>query len=737
MKTRNTFIGLLVSSRELPVICISVTAGDVVGSWHLQSEGDHIVMKRVLFVFAILVGSGYAQTKEPVTHEALWLMPRVGAPSVSPDGKLVVFSVTEPAYDEKDQASDLWIVPSDGSTQARRLTWTKAGESSVAWSPGSERIAFVTRREGDDAIQIYVLDLAGGEARRVTTLSTGAASPVFRPDGKAVLFTSRVYPGAADDTANRRIAEERKKQKYTVREFESFPVRRWDHWFDDRQIHVFVQNLETNATAKDLLAGTKLTQNTGYGGRDLDNGEELDAIWAPDGQSVLFVATTARNTGAYASVHTHLYQVPAGGGEPRQLTSGNRTFEHPRFRPDGRALYFSVTDDHNQIYAHERIGMAPWPWSGEPKLLTAAFDRSVGSWAITGNGESIYLTAENEGLENLYSLPANGGEVKLVISPPRGVYTNLVIAAASPSPVLIANWGSSIEPSEIVRLDAAAKQHKPLTAFATDRAAKLDWQAPQHFSFTSSRGRRIHNMLVLPAQFDPNKKYPLLVEIHGGPATMWRDQITLRWNYHLIARPGYVVLLTNYSGSPGFGEEFARSIQRDPFAGPGSELNEAADEAIRRFPFIDGSRQCAAGASYGGHLANWLEATTTRYRCLISHAGLANSEAQWGTSDAIYHRELMADGPPWEQTKVWSEQNPIRRAASFKTPMLLSVGEQDFRVPINNTLEMWSALQRMKVPSRLLVWPNANHWITNGEDSRQFYREVHAWLTRWLQPAVN
>jgi dipeptidyl aminopeptidase/acylaminoacyl peptidase len=160
--------------------------------------------------------------------------------------------------------------------------------------------------------------------------------------------------------------------------------------------------------------------------------------------------------------------------------------------------------------------------------------------------------------------------------------------------------------------------------------------------------------------------------------------------------------------------------------------NEAADGAIRRYSFIDGSRQAAAGASYGGHLANWLEGTTSRYKAIVSHAGLVNSEAQWGTSDGIYHRELMAGGPPWEQSKTWRDQNPIRNAANFKTPMLLSVGEQDFRVPLNNTLENWSALQRMKVPSRLLVWPNASHWILNGHDSRHFYEEVHAWLARWL-----
>jgi dipeptidyl aminopeptidase/acylaminoacyl peptidase len=274
-----------------------------------------------------------------------------------------------------------------------------------------------------------------------------------------------------------------------------------------------------------------------------------------------------------------------------------------------------------------------------------------------------------------------------------------------------------------------------LTKFNATRVAQLDLPAIEDFWFTSSRGKRIHSLLVRPPGFDAAKKYPLFVMIHGGPHGMWRDQFFIRWNYHLLAAPGYVLLLTNYSGSTGFGEAFARSIQGDPLKGPADEINEAADAAISEFHFIDGSRQCAGGGSYGGHLSNWLQATTTRYKCLISHAGLVNLESQWGTSDTIYSREVNLGGPPWEQGPVWREQNPIRYAAKFRTPALVTVGENDFRVPLNNALEYWSALQRMHVPSRLIVFPDENHWIQKGEDSRLFYSEVAAWLDRWLKPA--
>jgi len=354
----------------------------------------------------------------------------------------------------------------------------------------------------------------------------------------------------------------------------------------------------------------------------------------------------------------------------------------------------------------------------------------VGSYAITPWSDDIYFTAEDAGLEKIYEVPAAGGEVKLVVDPKEGVYTNLAIA--DKAPVMVALWGSSIMPAEVVRIDAPNGRHLTLSEFNFTAARNTDWLPPRHFWFVSKRGKKIHNMIFLPPAFDPTKKYPLLIFIHGGAASMSRDQISLRWNYHLLAKPGYVVLTTNYTGSTGFGEKFAQDIQGDPLKGPGDEINQAADEAVKQFPFIDGTRMAASGASYGGHLTNWLEATTTRYKCLVSHAGLINLESQWGTSDTVYSRELMNLGPPWEQGKVWREQNPAHMAANFRTPILLSVGEHDFRVPLNNTLEFWSLLQRRRVPSRLLVWPDENHWILNAENSRHFYEEVWNWLGRWL-----
>ena len=674
-----------------------------------------------------------AAEKQPLTHETMWLMKRVGAPAISPDGKWVVFQVTEPSYDEKEQVSDLWLVPADGSAKPRKLTGTKAGESGVSWSPDSRRIAFSAKRDGDEANQIYVLDLTGGEAQRVTNVSTGAASPRFSPDGKALSFVSHVYPGAADDEANKKLAKEEKDRKFKVRAYDSFPIRAWDRWLDEKQAHLFVQPLDPAGAAKDLLAGTQLVATPGFGGTGGGEGRDtISAEWSPDGQWLLFGATVARNTGAFAEVNFDLYRVAVSGGEPERIARGAGGYGDPTFSPDGKTLFATFNPNNAKTYNLNRLVAFDWP-SMQNERQIATTDRSVDDFVVTSDGKTIYFTAEDSGLVKIFSVPAKGGNAALAIEPERGVYTAL--RAADDAPVIVAQWGSSVDPAEIVRIDTATKKHRNLSDFNVEQAKNIDWQAPQHFWFTSKRGRKIHNMIVLPEKFDATKKYPLFVLIHGGAHNMWRDAITLRWNYHLLAKPGYVMLLTNYTGSTGFGEQFAQNIQGDPLRGPAEELIEAADEATKRYSFIDPTRQVAGGASYGGHLANALEAWSgTRFKALISHAGLVNVESQWGTSDTIYGRELAMLGPVWEQNENWKNQNPIRSAAQFKTPMLLSVGEKDYRVPLNNTIEMWSVLQRLRVPSRLLVWPEENHWILNAENSRVFYKEVDQWLRRWVTP---
>jgi dipeptidyl aminopeptidase/acylaminoacyl peptidase len=674
---------------------------------------------------------------KPITHEALWMMKRVGPPAVSPDGKWVVYSVLEPAYDADKAVSDLWLVPVDGGKPPRRITNTKAPEGDVAWSPDSSSIAFATKRENDDIEQIYLLNLAeGGEARRLTNISTGASSPQWRPDGKAILFESRVYPNSLDDEANKKITAEHKERKYNVRVYEHFPVRYWNQWLDERQPTIMVQSIEQGSAAKDILSATALARTAGFYGTETDTSVTLAPLWSRDGRQVVFTATTERWNAAFAHVQYHLYRMDAQGSEPAIITPAPGEYQEAMFSADGTELFFKYAPQDSEVYHLAQLNKVAWPAGGEPTLVTRDFDRETARYALMPDGKSVYLLVPDAGKENLYKVAAAGGKPALVLEPAAGGYTALQIPMKAAKPALIASYGSSVSPAEIVRLDPPQRSHVNLTHVDTAAAAAIDWQPPRHFYFTSLKGRNIHNMIVLPPAFDPAKKYPLLVLIHGGAASNNPDQIGLRWNYHLLAAPGYLVLMTDYTGSTSFGEKFAQAIKLDPLKTPGDEINQAVDEAIKRYPFVDGSRLCAAGASYGGHLANWIEATTSRYKCIVSHAGEVDLASQWGTSDGIYGRELTNGGPPWEGNPVWRDQSPITYAANWKTPMLLSIGERDFRVPINNTLENWSTLQRMHVPSRLLIWPDAWHWIMKPEDSRHFYEEVQKWLATYLQNAA-
>jgi dipeptidyl aminopeptidase/acylaminoacyl peptidase len=672
-----------------------------------------------------------------ITHADLWQARRLGPPLLSPDGNSVLVSLVEPSYDPALVVSDLWLLSTDGRLAARRLTASKTGEATPVFSPDGQRIAFASQREGDTATQIYQLDLAqGGEAQPITRSSAGARSPQYAPDGKSILFISSVYPEADGEDEQQRIAAERKARKYNVRVYTGFPIRNWDKWLDERQQRVFVQALDGTA-ARDLLAGSALVKQPGFGGRFTDTAEELDAVWAPDGQSVVFAASINRNTGAHSYTHSDLYRVSLDGGEPVRLTPGDGlqaadNYSKPRFAADGKTLYALVQRRTAQVYNASLLASFGWPSFRAGPVFSAPDQRGVSSFAISPDSRTVFFLSEDSGQEVLFRSPARAFKLQALARQPIGVFTNLSAAKGPRGVSLVANFDATNRLPEIVLLDPTSGLPRAISGFNQSLQQQLDLPAVEHVWTESARGKQIHSLLIKPAGFDPARKYPLLVLLHGGPHGQWRDSFGLRWNYSLIAGREFVLLLTNFSGSTGFGEAFAQSIQGDPLAGPADEINDAADEVIARFGFIDGARQCAGGASYGGHLANWLQATTTRYRCLISHAGLVNLEAQWGTSDLVYSREANMGGPPWALAPVWSAQNPIRYADKFQTPTLVTIGEQDFRVPLNNSLEYWSALQRQQVESRLLVFPDENHWILKGENSRYFYAEVDAWLRRWL-----
>ncbi len=663
-----------------------------------------------------------AQTKKAITHEAMTMMKRVGSPEVSPDGKWVVFSVTEPSYNEKEVVNDLWMVAADGQTAPRRITSGKGAESGYKWSPDSRQISFTAKRDEDETVQIYLLNIVeGGEAQRFSNTSIGAASPQWSPDGKMILFTNKVFPGQFTDSANKKMAVQKKDLKYNARVYATFPIRLWDVWLDEKQTHPFVQSTAPGFVPKDIFSEVSITKKTGFSFSG-------DIKWAPDGKEVVFTATTDFDSLATRDAVSRLYKLSLQGGDAVQLVKDNFTYGNPAFSPDGKYLFcLAGAENNGQVYNLSKLVRFDWPSLSNRTVMVPNLDRPVNNYTVQQG--KIIMSVENQGNDKIMVVDYVKGTIDQDLGMP-GSYT--AVSSSADAKTIVSLYDNASRPAEIIRVLPTNASGNFLTHFNDAAVAVLDMQAPEEFWTTTNRGKKIRSMLVKPAGFDPSKKYPLFVVMHGGPAGAWKNNWGYRWNYHLLAAPGYVLVLTDYTGSTGYGEKFSQDILGDPLKGPAIEINEAADDAIKRFAFIDASRQAAGGASYGGHLANWMQASTTRYKCLISHAGMINSESQYLTSDYLWGREVMNGGGPWEKEAAWDAQNPIRFVTNFKTPVLITVGEKDYRVPLNNSIENFGLMQRLKIPSRLIVFPEENHWILKPENSRYWFKEVQDWLKNYL-----
>lgn len=687
-------------------------------------------MRQVSALLFLLLAPVFVEAQQrPITHEDVWLLHRIGAPALSPDGKHAVFSVTEPSYDSAQNISDLWIVPTDGSAPARKLTNSRGGESGAVFSPDGQTLAFTARRDGDEADQVYLLPLSGGEARRLTTLSTGASSPAFRPDGKAILFQTVFQEGAANLDEQKKLADEQKARKDTARIYDSFPVRFWNAWLEKKEPVIAWQEIDGKTPTIVRVAPLR-------GAFALGVSEDLSPAWSPDGQSIVFHATSNRERGMYEETEMALYSVTATGGTPKRLTAPGASYSNPVFSPDGRMLFAaeSRTATAKQIYFNTHLARLSGPDWSQVSILTASWDRSIGGLSFSADSKSVYIEAQDLGTTKVFRMSTAGGTPEVVYAPSTGSVTGL----QSEGGVMVGRYAASTDPGQIVRFDPATKNVTTLTSFNKDRLAQLRLPPPEHFWFTAKNGKKIHSIIVPPPVVEPGKKYPIIAFPHGGPNAMSDDSFSTRWNSHLLTAPGYYLIMTNYTGSTGFGEKFADDIERDVLRGPAIETLEAITEAAKKYTQMDTTRQCAAGGSYGGYLMNWYNGTTNQFKCLVNHAGAVNNESQYGLNDGGLTRELRMGAPIWETGKgQWFDQSPIRYSKSWKTPMLVTQGELDFRVPVSEAMTTFKLLQRLRVPARFVIFPDEGHWILKGPNSRKHMEEVMGWFRKYLEPATD
>ncbi len=690
---------------------------------------------KILIASFALAGSLLAQTtpnasttgaKRPFTFEDMMKLKRVGAPVPSPDGKWVVFDAVDVDLEANTRISHLWIVPAAGG-EARRLNQTPNHEERPRFSPDGKRLIWTSK--ATDPTQIWISNFTpesgglDGTPHQVTNISTGASGAIWSPDGKNIVFVSSVYPDAKDDAENKRRDEELGKSKVKAKIFTKLLYRHWASYTDFKRSHLFVVSAEADASqpnsARDLTPGDHDVPPFNLGGQD------MYAI-SPDGQELAY--TSNIDEVEATSTNNEIFLVPITGGPPKKISTSPGNDSTPIYSPDGNHIAWrsmaraGYEADKSSLVVYQRK-------SGESRNATQSFDRSVDSLAWTPDSKAIFFTAEDRGEVPIYALPLDAKEPSEVSRLHAGD-----IVFANDGRNLFFTQMSVTAPNEIWRLEIKEpSQPKAVSVTHMNDAllAQISMQPLEPFTFKGAANDDVQGFLVKPPGFDASKKYPLKFLIHGGPQGAWGNSWSYRWNPQLFAAGGYVVVMINFHGSTGYGQKFTDDIQGDWGGKPYEDLMKGLDYVEKTYPFIDKTREAALGASYGGYMANWILGHTDRFKCIVSHDGVYNTESQFGTTEELWFKEWEFKGLPWTNRELYRKFSPHLFAEKFKTPTLVVHGQLDFRVDVSEGLQLFTTLQRLKVPSKMLYFPDEGHWVLKPQNSRLWWKTVTDWVDQW------
>ncbi|MCY3963524.1 MAG: S9 family peptidase [Acidobacteria bacterium] len=668
-----------------------------------------------------------AQETHPFSVHDMLAMERLSDPQMAPDGSTVAFVVRTTDLAANRGRTDLWSVPVEGGAP-RRLTTHEAADYHPRWSPDGRDLYFLSTRSG--SAQVWRLPLAGGEPRQVTDLPLDVGNLVVSPDGRRIALTMDVFAECEtlDCTAER--LEERASGKTTGVGYDDLFVRHWDVWKDGRRSHVFVLELDDSGAAAgdpvDLMNG--LDQDAPP--RPFGGAEEI--AFAGGGSAVIF-ASRAGGTPEAWSTNFDLYLAPAdGSSEPVNLTASNPAWDsHPVLSPDGDTLAWVAME--RPGYESDRFQVRLARLDGErledERALTADWDRSVSGLAFSADGGTLYVTAADLGQRSLFAVDVAGGEVTRLHG--EGSIAGLAVSEDR----LVKLHNDLAGPSELYVSAPDGGGRKALTAINAEQRAAARVGSYEQFTFAGWNNETVHGYVVRPVDFDPDRRYPVAFLIHGGPQGSFGNSFHYRWNPQAYAGAGYAAVMIDFHGSVGYGQNFTDSIRGDWGGKPLEDLKKGLAAALDRYPFLDGDRVCALGASYGGYMVNWIAgAWPDRFRCLVNHDGVFDLRSMYYTTEELWFVEWDHRGSYFDNPEGFETHNPALLVDRWQTPMLVIHGALDFRVPETQGLAAFTALKRRGVPARLLYFPDENHWVLRPANSIQWHEEVLGWLARWLEP---
>lgn len=649
----------------------------------------------------------------PLTLADLWSMERVGSPVVSPDGAWVAYVVTTFDRDKNAGVGQIYRVPVDGKTPPQRLTFHEAGARAPVFSPDGRSLVFSSKR-GDGPAQLFLLALGGGEPEQITNLPVAPADVRFFPDGQSLAFVANTFPDLNDDFAKvKERLDAQKADKTQAKISDNRTLRYWDHYLTDGTVsHIFRLDLKTREV-KDLLPGR--SPLVGFEGLDWD--------LAPDGKELVWSINVTEPP--YRKLDFNLELVDLETGKTRQIGTDNLAGDNsPLYSPDGKYLLYGRNQrpewpaDSAQLVRYDRK-------NGEIKpLIAPEFDREPGNWQILGDNKTVVFTAEDDGKRNLYTVGIDGGQPKLLVQG-----GNIGAPQAAGKEVVYLR-DAFYQPTNLFAIPAVGGSPRQLSSHNAEKLAQIAVGKVESVSYAGAEGAKIQMWVHLPPNFDPAKKWPLVMVLHGGPHGASTDNFHYRWNAELFAAKGYVVAQPNFHGSTGFGQAFADAIVGRHGDKPFADVMAGLDHLIAR-GYIDEKRVAAAGGSYGGYLVSWLLGHTDRFGAIINHAGVYDLNSQFA-SDMTYGRSFAYGADPWEDPDRIDEQSPSRFAKNFNTPTLILHGELDYRVPYTQGVFLHGVLTGKGVPSRIVIFPQENHWILKPQSAEIWWREVFNWLDTYL-----
>jgi dipeptidyl aminopeptidase/acylaminoacyl peptidase len=649
------------------------------------------------------------------TAERMWALKRLGDPAITPDGRSAVVPVTGYDVGENKGLTDLWLVPVAGGV-ARQLTSDKASDTQPAVSPDGKWIAFVSKRGDDTENQVYLIATDGGEARRVTNLPTGAQLPKWFPDSRRLVFVSEVWPDLVrwEDQAARK--KERDSNKMSARVWNRAPISYFDHFLDDRQPHLFSISIDGGET-------TAITRLSGYWLSKF----EIDASSydiSPDGLEVAFSANVDQS-GIRPNFDVILLST-CGCKPARNITTESKADDFsPRYSPDGRRLVFAQQRIFGFYADRSRLMLRDFK-SGSTVGLTENWDRSADGLVWERNSRGLLGAIDDAGTRRVYRFRLDG-------STPTAVTKDSsfgALAMSNDGRSLVAIRQSFVEPPTLVAIDARNGAATKLTDFNDAALGTLDFGKYESVTYKGAKDADIQMWVFYPPGFDPAKKYPALMLLHGGPHNGVTDAVQWRWNAQVFASWGYVVTWHNFHGSSGFGNDFADSINPDWVTLPYEDTIRAADW-LKSKSFVDSERMVAAGASYGGFLATTLLGRPHPFKALVAHAAVYDQFAQLGSD---YGAEAERFYNYWDKPEEFAKNSPHTMAGNFNTPTLVIHNQMDLRVPVNHGVELFNTLQKRGVPSKLVYFPDENHWVLKPQNSLFWYRTVRDWVATYAKP---